>query len=39
VEGEIPLNDARSVLFVLSTVLHTPVTRRDSTIYVGRFAR
>ena len=34
-EGELPLRDEKSVLFVLSAILHTPVTRHDSTIYIG----
>lgn len=35
IEGELPLRDEKSVLFVLSAVLHTPVVKRDSTLYIG----
>jgi len=38
-EGVLPLRDEKSVLFVLSAILHAPVTRHDSTIYVGRATR
>ena len=38
-EGSLPLHDEKSVLFVLSAILHAPVTRHDSTIYIGRAAR
>lgn len=34
-EGVLPLRDEKSVLFVLGAILHTPVTKRDSTIYIG----
>lgn len=38
-EGVLPLRDEKSVLFVLSAILHAPVTRHDSTIYIGRATR
>ena len=38
-EGEIPLADEKSVRFVLSTILNVPVTKRDSTLYIGRPGR
>ncbi len=34
-EGVLPMRDEKSVLFVLSAILHVPVTKRDSTIYIG----
>jgi ferric-dicitrate binding protein FerR (iron transport regulator) len=38
-EGVLPLRDEKSVLFVLGAILHVPVTKRDSTIYIGAAAR
>ena len=38
-EGVLPMRDEKSVLFVLGAILHVPVTKHDSTIYIGAPAR